>query len=144
MPALYPVEEHLPTVNGLPRPYPDARRDADYHRHEILDHEHLESGVALRVNIPGTGYGVLGYFAHVLVPGYHPVLEVGVFIDEARYHNQCRQGVEHGEHPYPYHELLELVCLGAIVFHHRAYSEEGDEARRQEDGAEDQVDNQGD
>lgn len=137
MPALYPVEEHLPTVDGLPRPNPNAGRDADYHRHQIFDHEHLEPGVALRMHVPGTRYSVLGYLAHILVPSHHPILEVGVLVDEARDHDQGRQGVQHGENPYPDHELFQLVRFGAVVFHHRAYPEERDEARREEDGAED-------
>lgn len=129
MPALYSVEEHFPAVHGLPRPYPNAGSDAHYHRHEVFDHEHLEPRMALRVDIPGTGHGVLGYLAHVLIPGGHPVLEVRVLVDETRYHDQRWQGVEYGEDPYPYHEFFQFVGFSAVVFHHRANSEEGDEAR---------------
>lgn len=144
VPALYSIEEHFPTVHCLPRPYPDAGSDAHDHGHEVLDHEHLKPGVALGVDVSRTGHGVLGYLAHVLVPGGHPVLEVGVFVNEARYHDQSWQGVEYGEDAYPDHEFFQFVRFGAVVFHHRAYPEEGDEAGSKENGAEDQVDDEGD
>lgn len=137
VPPLDPVEEHLPTVHGLPGPYPHAGSDPHNHRHEVLHHEDLEPGVPLHLYVPGTGDGVLGDLAHVLVPSGHPLLEVGVLVDEARDDDEGRQGVEDGEDAYSYHELLQFVGLGAVVLHHRADPEEGDEAGGEKDGAED-------
>ncbi|KAG5899296.1 hypothetical protein JTB14_029250 [Gonioctena quinquepunctata] len=144
MPSLQPIEKHLPTVHCLSGPNPHAGRDPDDHRHQVLYHEDLEPGIALDANLPGTRYGVFGLVAHILVPSHHPVVEIGVFVDEAGDDHQGGEGVEDGEDAYPYHELLEFVGLGAVVFHHRADPEEGHEARGEEDRAEDEVDHQGD
>lgn len=143
MSAPKPVEEHLPTVHSFPRPDPHTGSDPHDHVHQILDHENLELGPSVRAFALRTRYRVL-LLAHVLRPRVHPRVEIDVLVEEARQHDEGGNGVEHGEDTYADHELLQLVRLGAVVFHDGADSEEGDEADEKADGSAKQVNTQGD
>lgn len=144
------VKKLPPAGQCLARPDPKAARYPDDHGHQILDHEYLE------VRLPAEIAGAIahrardrverlgsGPRAHLHVPGEHPLVEVGLLVEEAGYDDEGRDGVEHREYADADHELLELVGLGAVVLHDRAYAEERDEAGQQEDGAEDEVDAEG-
>ena len=76
------------------------------------------------------------------VPGQHPVVEVGLFVEEAGEDNQSRHCVQDREHADADHQLLQFICLGTVVFHDSTDSKQGDESGQQEYSAQHQVDEQ--
>lgn len=131
-------------MHSFAGPDPHAGGDAHDHRHQVLDHEYLEPRVVFPVHLLRTRNGVVWVFADIAQPRDHPVVEEEVFVEQAGDHNQGGNGVEDGEDEDSDHQFFELVGFGAVVFHHGADAVQGDEAGRQEDGAEDQVDAEGD
>lgn len=76
------IEKQSPGGESFTRPNPEATGDTYDHSHEILYHKDLEfrptCGIA-----QGTGYRVGDEVAHVLVPGQHPVIEIGLLVEKA-------------------------------------------------------------
>lgn len=140
------VEKLLPSRYSLTGPDPEATRNAHDHGHQVLDHEHFELGLGPDVFLAVSeraGYRVQGLWsrsrAHLHVPGEHPLVEVGLLVEEASYDQHSWNGVQHREDAYPDHQLLQLVGLGAVVLHDGPDAEERHEAGQQEDGAEHEV-----
>lgn len=141
--ALESVAEGAPTVHGLVAPDPDGGGDADDHAHEVFDHEHLELGFAMGMAgggcVDGAGDGVVFVAAGVEVPGLHPLVEVGLFVEEAGDDDEGGDRVEDGEDADPDHELLQFVGSRPVVLHHGSDAEERHEAGEQEGRAQHQV-----
>jgi hypothetical protein len=145
-PPLNMMKKLPPAREGLAGPDPEAAGDADDHGHQVLDHEDLEVRLPAEVASPvahgaGDRVELLGARAqaHLHVPGEHPVVEVGLLVEEAGDDDEGGHRVQDGEYPDAYHELLQLVGLRAVVFHDRADAEERDEAREEEGRPEDEV-----
>lgn len=69
------------------------------------------------------------------VVGYLPTLSVVLLIEVTGHYNSGRYGVQHCEYPYPYHQLLQLVCFGATLFDDAAYPEQGHKPGQEEHSA---------
>lgn len=81
--------------------------------------------------------------ADLHVPGQHPVVEVGLFVEEAGQDNEGRHGIQYREDADTNHKFLQFIGLGAIVFHNCTDSEERDKSGQQKHSAQDQVHEQG-
>lgn len=116
-----PCVELMPGVQSLSRPDPETGGDAHYKRHQVFDHEDGEvwSHVGPRMHRAGKCQAP----AVLADPVVLPVGTKGLLIEEAGNNNSGRDSVEHAEYPDPHHESLQLLCLGAVMFHDRADSE---------------------
>lgn len=140
------MKEFLPACKGLTRPYPETRSDTDNKCHKVLYYEDLELWFPTEVSASfsdGTGYGVdiemTRSRADLHVPGQHPVVEVGLLVEETSEDDEGGECVQHGEHANAHHQLLEFVRFGAVVLHDRANTEQRHEAGQEEHGAQNQV-----
>lgn len=130
-----------PAVYGLPGPDPEAGRDAHNESHEVLDHEELKVGASRISRGRRARHRVLvvGGRTHVSGPRHHPLVEVGLLVEQTGEDDESWHGVQYGENADADHELLQLVGLRAVVFHDGADAEEGHEASQEEDRPQDQV-----
>lgn len=110
-----PLVEPPPRLKRFPGPDPETGGDPDYHGHQVFDHEHGE--------VRGHGGEVVHRARHgealagLHVPGALPVLPEGLLIEVTGDHDGGRYRVEDAEDANPHHQLLQLLCLGAVVLH---------------------------
>lgn len=136
-----PWVELMPGVQSLPRPDPETRGDAHYECHQVLDHvdsevwRHTEPGL----HRAGDGQAL----AVVADPTALPVGAEGLLVEEAGDNNGGRDGVEHAEYSDPHHQTLQLLCLGAVVFHDGADSEQWHKAGQQERRPDEEINKEG-
>lgn len=126
-----------PRLERLTGPDPESRSDADYHGHQIFDHEHGEVRCHGGEVVNGTGHGEA--LARLHVPGALPVLPEGLLVEVAGDHDGRRHGVQHAEHADSHHQLLQLLRLGAIVLHDGANAKQGHETGQEERRADEEV-----
>ena len=72
----------------------------------------------------------------------HPRVSVEELIHVTGYDDDGWHCVQYGEDANSHHQLLQLVGLGARVFHGVSDVEERDEAGNEEDGAKRQIDDE--
>lgn len=72
-------------------------------------------------------------------PAPFPLFPKGLLVKIAGDDYGGRHRVEDTEDPYPHHQLLQLLCLGAVVLHDGPDPEEGNEAGQQEGSPDEQV-----
>lgn len=124
-----PRVELPPGIQCLAGPDPEARCDAHNQRHEILDHEDCkvwahgrvwwDSSTSLEVRArDGITLAALGH------PAALPLVPKGLFIEVAGDDDGGRHSVEDTEDSDAHHELLQLLCLGAVMLHDGADAEE--------------------
>lgn len=133
------VPELLPRAEGLAGPDPHARRQSYCQRHEVLEQQHHMQRLEV-------------FLVQLVTAGTHDALYVLTvhigLVDEAANHYRRGQCGQNAEDTNADHELLQLVCLGAVLYaplvlDHIADAEQRDEASEQEDDAQHQVDDQG-
>lgn len=129
-----------PRVEGLPRPDPEARGDAHNERHEIFYHEDSEVRTHTGVALGWTWHCIC--LACQADPGFLPMLSESLLIEVAGDDNTGRHRIKHAEDPYPYHQLLQLLGLGAIVLHDGPNAKQGYEARQKERSSDEQINKQ--
>lgn len=138
LPVRQPRVEFVPRMQSLPRPDPETRGDPHYQSHQILDHVDGEVW-----GHPGPGLSRAGNAkgpAVLAEPASLPVRAEGLLIEEAGDNDGGGDGVENAEYPDSHHQPLQLLCLGAVVLHDRADSEERHKPGQQERGTDEEVD----
>lgn len=126
-----------PGLESFASPNPEAGGDAYNHGHEVLDDEDGEVR-AHRGKVGGASDGIA--LAGLQKPGFLPGVSEGLLVEVAGQHNGSRHRVQDTEDSNSDHELLQLLCLSAIVLHDGPNAEEGDKASQQEGGAYEEVD----
>lgn len=119
------VVEASPGLKGFARPDPEASRDPNNHGHEVLDHEDSEVWTH-RGKVAGTGHGIgfAGLEEPCLLPGATECLLIEVTCQD----NGGRYRVEDTEDTNAHHQLLQFLCLGAIMLHDGADAKQGHKA----------------
>lgn len=134
------VVEASPGLKGFARPNPEASCDPNNHGHEVLDHEDSEVW-AHRGKVAGTGHSIR--FAGLEEPRLLPGATEGLLVEVTCQDNGGRHRVEDTEDTNAHHQLLQFLCLCAIVLHDGADAKQGDEASQQEGSANEEIHKQG-
>ena len=122
-----------PGVECFPRPNPKSGRDAHNECHEILYHEDSEVRAHVGVVLDRTWHSVR--LTRLADPRPLPLLSEGLLVEIAGDDDGGGHGVKHAEDPYPHHQLLQLLRLGAVVLHDGPDAEQGHKARQEEGGS---------